>query len=815
MAQRLLRKSTVKVAEALQMALIEHSNLRKTIVCAEGILIALIEQKDSIFTKIIIELGKDEHRIRREIIDKCLMIMNRQPEMTSDHIEHIQLSQEITFLFTAGERISRHFGDTFISTGALFLAFFDDDIPEGQQILMNSGLEYSTCLNALDQVRGNSKITEKDSESRLSIMKEYTVDLTLEARRGRLDPVIGRDDEINRVIQILSRRKKNNPLLIGEPGVGKTVIIEGLANRIAQADVPSFLVNRKLLSLEIGNLLAGAKMQGDFEERLKMIKDEVIASSGDMILFIDEIHTVVGAGRTQGALDASNMLKPALSGGLLQCVGATTLKEYKKFIEADKALARRFQQIKVEEPTPEITVEILKGIKKKYEEHHQIEYTADALWAAADLSARYQPDRFLPDKAIDLLDEAGSLQRLRVIYTPPRIRDLERKRQALLDQKSQAFNEQDFESMAKYQMEITKIEDNISKQKKVHSQSTKEIDRFVDKEEIADLVSRSTGIPVNKIIAKEASKLKNLEESLALKIVGQEHAIKSVADAIRRNRSGLKNSSAPIASFLFLGPTGVGKTELTKAIADEVLNDRHRIIRIDMSEFMERHDVSKLIGSPPGYIGYGEGGQLTEAVRHQPYSVVLFDELEKAHKDVFNLLLQVLDEGWLTNGEGRKVSFQNCIIIGTSNLGSDILTGRKSKIGIGSHLEEWSKDENTQEIFSVIKNYFRPEFLNRLDEIIIFNALTKSHLGRILDILITSLKDRLSKLNCKLDFSELAKEFILNDAEIKNYGARPLKRSLEKLVENKVASILISGLNDNPKTVVVNVDDGELVVSMR
>ncbi len=814
MVQKLLKSSTVKVTEALQAALMEYANQRKSVVGAEGILMALLDQKDSICLKIFKELDRDPRELRSEIVDRAMNAINDLPQFNQGQIGQIRMTKDVENLFEAADRERRRLGDSFISTGTLFLACFERGVPGNSRILEEVGLHYDSCAKALDQLRGAHKITDREEESRQSALLEYTADLTAMARKGELDPVIGRELEIERVVQILSRRKKNNPLLLGEPGVGKTVIAEGLANRIASADVPEYLANKRILSLEVAALLAGAKMQGEFEERLKNIRDEVIASSGEIILFIDEIHTVVGAGRASGALDASNMLKPALARGQLQCIGATTNREYKQYIESDKALARRFEPIRIDEPSVEETVQILRGLKDKYELHHMVQYTEDALQAAAEWSHRYIPDRSLPDKAIDLIDEAGAIQRLKVIYIPPELRKLEKARHQLLEKKSKAFNEQDFEQMSRYQMELAQLESDMELGRKKFFEKNGDQDKRVDREVIASIISKKTGIPLNKMVENEAEKLLKLEDHLAKRVIGQNHAVKSVANAIRRNRSGLRRPNAPIASFLFLGPTGVGKTELAKAIAEEIMDDAGRIVRIDMSEYMHKHDVSKLIGSPPGYVGYGEGGQLTEKVKRQPYSVVLFDEFEKAHPDVFNLLLQILDEGWLTDSEGQKVIFSNCIIIGTSNMGSEVMSEKKTPIGIGLQVNEWSKDEETKEVFKIVKNFLRPEFINRLDEIIVFNRLDLEQFRQIANLLIKDLEARLGKLGVTLEFKEEARDALIKSIDTMHYGARPLKRKLEDVVENPIASLLIKDRRDGPKTTIVTAVDGKIQVQI-
>lgn len=809
MPQKYLRNSTVKVAELLQRAITDLASMGKGVVTAEFLLMVLIEQKDSIALKIFDELGLETSEVRRVIVDKVIELSSKIPNIQiASPSAAMKVSMEVQMLFDAADRERKTLQDSYISTAAVFLACFANEIPVTKTLLEEQGITYERSLEALRKIRGNSTIDERDAESRASILDEFTVDLTALARRGELDPVVGREVEIQRLIEILSRRKKNNPIIIGEPGVGKTVIVEGLAQQIVNADVPEYLLKRRILSLEIGTLIAGAKMQGEFEERVKAIRDEVIASAGDIILFIDEIHTVIGAGRGGGTIDASNMLKPALARGLLRCIGATTLREYKQFIETDKALERRFQIVQVQEPTVPQAIQILHGLKQKYESYHNIEYSDESLEKAVTLSDRYVQQRFLPDKAIDLMDEAGAAKRMKVIYVPPQVRKLETERHELENKKAQTFNERNFEKMANIQMEIAKVEAELNKERKnlpPHLPGESQ----VTGDDIAHIVNKMTGVPIRKMVTAEAEKLRDMELALHARVIGQNQAVTAVSNAIRRSRAGLRKVNSPIATFLFLGPTGVGKTELAKALAEQILDDENKIIRLDMSEYMERHTVSKLVGSPPGYVGYGEGGQLTEKVKHNPYSVILLDEFEKAHPDVYNILLPVFDEGYLTDAEGQKVSFRNCIIIGTSNIGNQF-QDKKKPVGLAKHVDD--DRERHEDMIKELKKFLRPEFINRLDDIVIFKSLNAEELKKIVHMQINDLSKRLSEMDLTLNVKPDVFDFIVNTPDTQTYGARPLKRRIETLVENQIASLLISPEREKAKSIHVSLDNGEVKV---
>jgi ATP-dependent Clp protease ATP-binding subunit ClpC len=797
MAQQFLKSSTHKVNEVFQSAITEAVNAQTRLLTPEFVLFALVEQKESVVMKIAQELRLDDVKVKTGLVNGLYERINKlqrrpdsNPQNKNDAM-NLYGTQEVNILFERADAERKNFSDAFISTGALFLAFFDSRLPSTRELLQQVGFSYDDARRALLTVRGNQTVTSRDDESKQSVLSQFTKDLTAMARRGELDPVAARDAEIDRVIQILSRRKKNNPVLIGEPGVGKTVIVEGLVQRIIQQEVPDHLVGKRVLSLEMGELVAGTKMHGEFEERLKQIKEEIIALEGEVILFIDEIHTVVGAGRTSGALDASNILKTSLAGGQLQCVGATTFKEYKRYIESDPALERRFQAVKVEEPSLDAAKQMLASIASKYEKHHHIKYSSEALAAAVELSDKYVSGRCLPDKAIDLIDEAGALKRISVVSLPPEIQKLEQEKALKQEERTEMFNRQDFPRVAEIQMEIVKLESKINDLRKSWDATIKPEDKIVGADDIALLISKSTGIPVFRLQAEDMAKLANIEAELGRRVIGQPQAVHAVANALRRNRVGLRERRAPIGSFLFLGPTGVGKTELAKALSEYVLNDESRLIRFDMSEFMERHETAKLIGSPPGYVGYGEGGQLTERVKRQPYSVLLFDEIEKAHPETFNLFLQMLDDGRLTDAEGQTISFENTLIVFTSNVGSEHIVAHKRALGLGNDERELSDQDVSGLVKDELKKAFKPEFLNRLDETIVFRKLDRSSIEQILSIHLSDLAERLKRQGLTLEVSEAARVWLADHGFDPLYGARPLRRLMEQQIENQIAQEIV------------------------
>ncbi|MEA3410060.1 MAG: ATP-dependent Clp protease ATP-binding subunit [Pseudomonadota bacterium] len=787
--QSYIQQSTRKVRHTIEIAVAELVAQKQNVLTPDFLLLGLLSQPDSEAVKLLEQLVPD---VVEAIARLKSVIYQHYQRAAPVQASQIVASKEVAEVLRVAKEEATRLGDEYISTGTLFLALFDPKAGHTADFLGEAGLQGSEAREALKKARDGRTISSEDAESEADVLAKYTRDLTELAREGELDPVIGREDEIGQVIQTLSRRKKNNPALIGEAGVGKTVIVEGLAQRIVEADVPDTLINKRLLSLDMGEIVAGANMRGEFEERLKSVRDAVIKARGQVILFIDELHTVVGAGAGAGGLDAPSLLKTALAQGSLQVIGADTLDEYHRYVEQDKALERRFHPILIREPDIEETIRILKGVAPRYERHHQIHYVDSAIDAAARLSERYISDRCLPDKAVDLLDEAGSRKHIRTVSIPRNIRDLEQERQRLSRGKTAAFNEQNFEKAARLQMDILKIEKQLKEAREEWQTDRDREELSVTEEDIAYAVSRWTGIPVARMVESEAEKLARMEENLHRRIVGQEDAVRAVADAIRRNRAGITAASRPIGSFLFLGPSGVGKTELARALAAFLLDDESRIVRLDMSEYMERHEVSKMIGAPPGYIGYGEGGQLTEKVRHNPYTVVLLDEVEKAHPDVFNMLLQVLEDGHLTDAQGRKVSFRNTILIGTSNLGTEALSPDKRPVGF-VRAETPDYEEAKQLVLHEVKKFFKPEFLNRLDDTIVFHYLESDEVKQIAAMFVGELEERMRHRAIKLAVDPAVIDKLARDGFDPAYGARPLRREVERQVENPLAMMIVKG----------------------
>jgi len=769
----------------------------------EHILLALLEQQRGITQDILQELGVDAEAARRQV-GKTLEAF---PKIAYDGTQ-IYATPRIPRLLENARQEADRLKDEFISTEHLLIAITGEGRGEASRILSEFGINQEGIYRALRKIRGAHRVTDQRAESKYRSLEKYGHDLTEMARQGKLDPVIGRDNEIRRAVQILSRRTKNNPVLIGDAGVGKTAIAEGLAQKIVAGDVPDSLKEKRVVALDMGALVAGSKFRGEFEERMKSVLDEIRQASGEVILFIDELHTVVGAGGAEGAIDASNMLKPALARGELQCVGATTLDEYRRFIEKDRALERRFQPVLIGEPSVEATIEMLRGLRPRYEAHHKkIKIDDSALVAAAKLSQRYISDRFLPDKAVDLIDEAASKLRIDMDSLPAEVKALDQKIKQLSDEEEAASQRRDYQKAAELKAEKIRLEQEYDKAK-LQWQQEKKIDDRVDEEDIAQLISQWTGIPVSRMLEAESEKLVHMEEKLHERIINQEEAVTAISEAIRRSRAGLKDPKRPIGSFIFLGPTGVGKTELARALAQFLFDSEEAMVRLDMSEYMERHTVSRLIGAPPGYVGYDEGGQLTEAVRRRPYRVILFDEVEKAHPQVFNILLQLLEDGRLTDGHGRTVDFKNTVVIMTSNLGTEEF--QHQAIGFG-HRDEADEQRMRKNIESALKQTFRPELLNRIDDAIIFHPLTEEQLRSIVDLLVRETERRLAERDIKLDIKDEAKAWLVKRGYDPVYGARPLRRAIERYVENPLSTKILQGEFKQGDTIAISVQEDGLV----
>ena len=854
-----LDKWAVTAQEALQAALGIAGDVEASEVAPTHLLKALLDSNERNLRSILEKIGADPDAIAAQV-DQAI---SKAPKVSG---AQIGIGNDLLKVLNEAEKLATKLGDSYVTSEHLLTALANDNTDAGR-ILRDAGVTSKRVEEVYNDLRGDERVTSQDAKPQFEALEQYGRNVTDLARKGKLDPVIGRVEEIRRTIQVLSRRTKNNPVLIGEPGVGKTAIVEGLAERIVSGDVPSTLRDKELVELDMSALVAGAKYRGEFEDRLKSVVKEVAKSNGQIILFIDELHTIVGAGASEGSMDAGNILKPALARGELRAIGATTLDEYRKYIEKDAALARRFQTVLVSEPSVEDTISILRGLKEKYEQHHRVRITDSALVAAADLSNRYISDRFLPDKAIDLVDEAASRLRMELDSMPAEIDAVDRQltqmqieEQALMKEEDAASKErlenlraeiattqekldgmkanwqnergaidlvQDLKSQiedAKVQMERVTREGDLAQASELRYSTIPELERKYDEaekallakqedggilkeevttDEIAEVVSSWTGVPVSKMMQGEMDKLKNLEDQLHLRVIGQDDAVSAVAAAVRRSRAGLADPNKPLGSFFFLGPTGVGKTELAKALAELLFDDERSLIRIDMSEYMEKFSVQRLIGAPPGYVGYDEGGQLTEAVRRHPYSVILLDEMEKAHPDVFNILLQVLDDGRLTDGQGRVVSFKNTIIIMTSNVGSQFIAGAGA---------EGFNEESRKQVMEALRSSFRPEFLNRIDDVVIFQPLGLEDIERIVDIQLKDVRSRLANERMTLELSEAAKQSLALDGLDPVYGARPLKRLIQRRVVDQVANLIIAGELHEGDTVLVDTDEnGNLV----
>lgn len=803
----LFGKLTERAQRVLAFAQEEAIALKHSNIGTEHILLGLVKEEEGIAAKVLQSFDITEEQIR----DGVFKLITEGTEMPTS-LHYTPRAKRVIELSMDEARKLHH---NFVGTEHILLGLIRESEGIASRVLAAAGLNITRARAAVIRMLGNPESYKRQGEKEQSetpTLDSLARDLTEVARNGQLDPVIGRSEEITRVIEILSRRTKNNPVLIGEPGVGKTAVAEGLAQAIVRNEVPSTLKDKRVMSLDMGTVVAGTKYRGEFEERMKKVMDE-IKQSKNVILFIDEMHTLIGAGGAEGSVDASNILKPALSRGEVQVIGATTLDEYRKHIEKDAALERRFQPIIVDEPSVQDTILILQGLRDRYEAHHGITISDEALEAAATMSARYVQDRFLPDKAIDLIDEASSKVRLRNYTSPPDLKDLENQLETVKKEKDAAVQAQEFEAAAKHRDEQSKLEKEIeARQNDWKNEQTGE-KQEVKRSDIELVISKMTGIPLSKIAEEESERLLNLEEILHERVIGQNEAVESISKAVRRARAGLKDPEKPIGSFIFLGPTGVGKTELAKALSEALFGEDDAMIRVDMSEYMEKHSVSRLVGSPPGYVGYDEGGQLTEQVRRKPYSLILFDEIEKAHPDVFNMLLQVLDDGRLTDATGRTVDFRNTVIVMTSNVGATQLRDDKF-VGFGSNDDEKEDYENIRStMMKELKNTFRPEFINRVDDIIVFHSLEKSHLEEIVTLMINELAERLHDQNIHFTVTDAAKKQLAEDGYDKEFGARPLARSIQKNIEDNLSEAILRGEDLQGKLVTVDYIDGEFIVN--
>ncbi|MFO8057375.1 MAG: ATP-dependent chaperone ClpB [bacterium] len=849
-------KLTVMTQEALQQAhtlAVEHDHQQ---IDVEHVLLAMLSQEKNIIIPVLKKLGANIEQVGNELSQQ----VGKLPKVQGISSDQVYASSRLNKVLEASQKEADRLGDSYVSTEHVLMAAAEEKGPAGER-LRSLGVTKDQILKVLKDIRGGQKVSDQNPEDKYQALEQYARDLTDLASRGKLDPVIGRDDEIRRTIQIISRRTKNNPVLIGEPGVGKTAIVEGMAQRIVEGDVPEGLREKRVVALDMSALIAGAKYRGEFEDRLKAVIQEIVESEGRIILFIDELHQIVGAGAAEGAIDASNMLKPALARGELRTIGATTVDEYRKHVEKDAALERRFQPLLVEEPSLEDTISILRGLKEKYEVHHGVRIQDSAIVSAATLSERYITDRFLPDKAIDLIDESASRLRIEIDSMPSEIDQLERKRIQLEIEKEALKKEKDDASrqrLSTLKRELSEIEEEVNALKATWQQEKEVIQKIrdtkaridelhgeeqkaervgdynrvaeirhgtipeleselyktqerlkeiqadrpmlreeVDAENVAQVVSKWTGIPVSRMMESEMQKLVNMEDRLSTRVVGQDEALQAVSDAVRRSRSGLADPNRPIGSFIFMGPTGVGKTETARALAHFLFDNEQNMVRIDMSEFMEKHSVARLIGAPPGYVGYEEGGYLTEAVRRKPYSVILFDEIEKAHNDVFSILLQILDDGRLTDGKGRTVDFKNTVIIMTSNIGTELIQS----------VDVQNIDNVEKEVMDQLRLYFKPEFLNRVDDIVVFSSLSSEHLKKIVDIQIEDLRRRLKEKGLELTLTDRAREFIVEVGYDPQFGARPLRRAIQKEFQNPLAKALLEGKFKEGDTVVIDVPE--------